>query len=96
MEARAVHSLGTYSYLLVVFLQVDHLLGETLNLHLQVRASHGQLIQHSAQAIDVCLYTLTETQLILIPEGVAGSQTVSWLGICQSTSLSFTSEHFGK
>jgi hypothetical protein len=27
---------------------------------------------------------------------VAGSQTVSWLGICQSTSLSFTSEHFGK
>lgn len=51
----------------MVLLQVGQLLGKALNLHLQVGASHGQLIQDLPKAVDVGLHGLSEVQLILIP-----------------------------
>lgn len=55
------------SYLLVILFQVGQLLGEALDLHLQVRACHGQVIQNFPQAIDVGFHGLPEIQLILVP-----------------------------
>lgn len=68
------------SYLLVVLPQEDQLLSQTLNLHLQVTASHGHFVQHFAQAIDVGLQALSKAEFMLIPgvgHGKAGEGPVS-------------------
>ena len=51
----------------MVLLQVGQLLGQALDLHLQVGLGQGQLVQHPAQAIDVGLHPLAQGQLMLIP-----------------------------
>ena len=51
----------------MVLLQVGQLLGQALDLHLQVGLGQGQLVQHPAQAIDVGLHSLAQGQLMLIP-----------------------------
>lgn len=69
---------GAGPYLLVTLLQVGQLLSETLNLHLQVRAGHGQVVQDFPQAIDVSLHALPETQLVFIPGRGDRKAAVSW------------------
>lgn len=54
--------------LIVVLLQVDQLLFEAFDPHLQVWAGHGEVIQDTAQPGDVRLHRLAQQQLIVIPE----------------------------
>lgn len=56
-----------FAHLLVVLLQVDQLLLESFDLHLQVRAGHGELVKDAAQPGDVSLHRLAQRQLVLIP-----------------------------
>lgn len=72
--------MGASSHLLVVLLQVGQLLIQALDLHLQVSFGQGQLIQDSAQAVDVSLDALAQGQLILIPEEREGGQRRKWEG----------------
>ena len=54
-------------HLLVVLLQVDELLLQPLNLHLQVAGGHGQLVPDSPQPQDVRLHRLPHEKLIVVP-----------------------------
>lgn len=56
-----------YSHLLVVLLEVDEFLLQTLDLHLQVGSRHRQLVEDLPQPSDVSLHTLTHAQLVLVP-----------------------------
>lgn len=49
----------------MILLKVCQFLCEALNLCLQVRPVHGQVIQDSAQAIDVSFHTLAKEEFIL-------------------------------
>ena len=58
------------THLLVVLLEVDQLLPQALDLHLQVGADHGQLVQNLSEAADVSLDRLAHGELVLIPDHV--------------------------
>lgn len=59
-----------WSHLLVVLLQVDQLILQTLHLHLQVGPAQSQLIQDSLQPSDVGLHRMMHGQLTLIPKKI--------------------------
>lgn len=51
----------------MVLLEEDQFFFQTLDLQLQVRSGHCELIQHLPQANNVCFHRLPHAQLILIP-----------------------------
>lgn len=52
--------------LFMVLLEISQFFIQAFNLHLQICPGHGQLIQDSAQTIDVSLHTLPKSHFILI------------------------------
>jgi hypothetical protein len=61
----------------MVLLEAEQLLLQGLHLGLQVSLAQGQLIQDSAQAVDVRLHQLLQGQLRLIPSYTAKVQRKS-------------------
>lgn len=62
-----------WSHLSMVLLQVNKLLLQTLDLHLEIWAVHGELIQNLPQAANVSLYRLAHGKFILVPEAAKNS-----------------------
>lgn len=50
----------------MILLEISQFFIQAFNLHLQVCPGHGQLIQDSAQTIDVGLHTLPKSHFILV------------------------------
>lgn len=57
-------------YLLVILLEIRQLLGQSLQLDLQVRPAQRQLIQDPAQTADVCVHALVKGLLVLKPQKI--------------------------
>lgn len=50
----------------MILLKISQFFIQAFNLHLQISSRQGQLIENSAQAIDVSLHTLAKSHFILI------------------------------
>lgn len=55
----------------MVLLEVSQLLTQGFVLNLQVSAAQGDLIQNSAQPVDISFYALVESQLVFVPAKVS-------------------------
>lgn len=51
----------------MVLLEVGHLLSQGLILQLLVRPAEGQLVEDTAQSVDVCLYILVKGEFVFVP-----------------------------
>lgn len=69
----------------MVLVEEGQILLQALNLHLKVRFGESELIQDSAQAIDVSFNALAKVQFVLIPIGFREEKIRNRSTLCPSS-----------